>query len=226
MTRLSIIIPTMNEERSIGLVIDAIKKNLPSSLDYEILIVDTDSKDKTVEIASAKGAIVVSEPRRGYGRAYKTGFERASGEIIATLDADMTYPADRIADLMGHLDSDTLDFITTNRFAELQPGAMRSVHRFGNWILSVTTRLLFGIKLKDSQSGMWVFRKEILPKLDVTSDGMSMSEELKIEAFKKTKAREFPIKYSPRIGEVKLNSWGDGTKNLRFLFRKKLGRAR
>jgi hypothetical protein len=90
----------------------------------------------------------------------------------------------------------------------------------------VTTRLLFRIKLKDSQSGMWVFRKDILPKLEVTSDGMSMSEELKIEAFRKTKAKEFPIKYSPRIGEVKLNSWGDGTRNLRFLFSKKLGRAR
>jgi glycosyltransferase involved in cell wall biosynthesis len=226
MTRLSIIIPTMNEERSIGLVIDEIRKGLPTSLDYEILIVDTDSKDKTRDIAASKGARVIDEPRRGYGRAYKTGFEKASGEIIATLDADMTYPADRITDLMGHLDSEKLDFITTNRFAELQPGAMKSVHRFGNWILSVTTRLLFRIKLKDSQSGMWVFRKSILPKLDIVSDGMAMSEELKIEAFRKTKAKEFPIKYSPRVGDVKLSSWGDGTKNLRFLFIKKLGRAR
>lgn len=226
MTRLSIIIPTMNEEKSIGLVIDEIRKALPPSLDYEILIVDTDSKDKTREIAASKGAKVIDEPRRGYGRAYKTGFDKASGDLIATLDADMTYPADRIADLMGHLDGENLDFITTNRFAELQPGAMRGIHRFGNWILSVTTRLLFRIRLKDSQSGMWVFRKCILPKLAITSDGMSMSEELKIEAFTKTRAREYPIKYSPRIGEVKLNSWGDGTKNLRFLFRKKLGRAR
>ena len=226
MTRLSIIIPTMNEEGSIGLVIDEIRKNLPASLNYEILVVDTDSKDKTRDIAASKGAKVIEESRRGYGRAYKTGFERASGEIIATLDADMTYPADRIADLMGRLESEKLDFITTNRFAELQPGAMRGVHRFGNWILSVTTRLLFRIKLKDSQSGMWVFRKDILPKLDLVSDGMSMSEELKIEAFRKAKAREFPIKYSPRIGDVKLNSWGDGTRNLRFLISKKLGKAR
>jgi hypothetical protein len=226
MTRLSIVIPTMNEERSIGLVIDEIRKNLPASLDYEILVIDTDSKDKTREIAASKGAKVIGEPRRGYGRAYKTGFERASGEIIATLDADMTYPADRIADLMGSLDSEKLDFITTNRFAELQPGAMRGVHRFGNWVLSATARALFRVKLRDSQSGMWVFRKSILPKLNIVSDGMAMSEELKIEAFRKTKAKEFPIKYSPRIGEVKLNSWGDGTRNLRFLFSKKLGRAR
>jgi glycosyltransferase involved in cell wall biosynthesis len=226
MTRLSIVIPTMNEEKSIGLVIDEIRKGLPASLDYEILIVDTDSKDRTKEIAGSKGAKVIDEPRRGYGRAYKTGFERASGEIIATLDADMTYPADRIADLMERLESEKLDFITTNRFAELQPGAMRGKHKFGNWVLSVTTRLLFRIKLKDSQSGMWIFRKDVLPKLEITSDGMSMSEELKIEAFRKVRAKEFPIRYSPRIGDVKLSSWGDGTKNLRFLFRKKLGRGR
>jgi len=226
MTRLSIIIPTMNEEKSIGLVIDEIRKSIPSTLDYEILVIDTDSKDRTREIAASKGAKIVDEPRRGYGRAYRTGFERASGDIIATLDADMTYPADRITELMGRLDAENLDFITTNRFAELQPGAMRGKHRFGNWVLSVTARLLFGIKVRDSQSGMWVLRRSVLPKLKLTSDGMSMSEELKIEAFRKARAKEFPIRYSPRIGDVKLDYWGDGTRNLRFLFKKKLGRAR
>ncbi len=225
MTRLSIIIPTMNEEKSIGLVIDEIRRTVPDSIDYEILVVDTDSKDRTREIAESKGAKVIPEPRRGYGRAYKTGFEKASGEIIATMDADMTYPAERIADFVQLLESENLDFITTDRFADLKPDAMRAKHRFGNWVLSVTTRLLFRVKIKDSQSGMWVFRKSVLPKLSVTSDGMAMSEELKIEAFKKLKAKEFPIKYAPRIGEVKLNSWGDGTRNLRFLFRKRLGRA-
>lgn len=225
MTRLSIIIPTMNEERSIGLVIDEIRRSIPSSLDYEILIVDTDSKDKTREIATSKGARVIEEPKRGYGRAYRTGFEKASGEIIATLDADMTYPADRIAEFAAILERENLDFITTNRFAELQPGAMKGVHRFGNWVLSVSTRLLFRVKVRDSQSGMWVFRRSALSKLDLTSDGMPMSEEIKIEAFRKTRAKELPIRYSPRIGEVKLNTWRDGTRNLRFLFRKRLGRS-
>jgi len=221
MTRLSIVIPTMNEERSIGKVIDAIRGSIPESLSYEILIVDTDSKDRTREIALSKGARIVDEPRRGYGRAYKTGFEAAAGEIIATLDADMTYPADMIERLVSILDSEKLDFITTNRFANLKPGAMRPMHKFGNRILSLTARLLFRVKIKDSQSGMWVFRKDILPRLDLTSDGMSFSEELKVEAFKKTKAKEVPISYSPRIGEVKLNTWKDGWNNLRFLLRKR-----
>lgn len=224
MTRLSIVIPTMNEERSIGQVIDAIRGSVSDSLSYEILIVDTNSKDRTREIALSKGARIVDEPRRGYGRAYKTGFEAASGEIIATLDADMTYPAEMIEELVNILDSENLDFISTNRFANLKPGAMSATHKLGNRVLSLTARLLFRVKIKDSQSGMWVFRKNVLPRLNLTSDGMSFSEELKVEAFKKTKAKEVPISYSPRVGEVKLNTWRDGWNNLKFLFKKRFGK--
>lgn len=221
MTRLSIIIPTMNEEKSIGQVIDTIHAHLSDLVRYEILVVDTNSKDRTREIALSKGARIVDEPRRGYGRAYKSGFEAAKGEIIATLDADMTYPADMIKSLVKILDTEKLEFITTNRLANLSPGAMSSMHRLGNWLLSVVTRLLFRVDIRDSQSGMWVFRKEILPRLNLTSDGMSFSEELKIEAFKKARAREVPISYHPRVGEVKLNTWKDGWSNLKFLVRKR-----
>lgn len=210
----------MNEERSIGLVLDEVKVAM-GSRDHEILVVDTNSKDRTREIAASKGAVVVDEPRRGYGRAYKTGFEKSSGEVIATLDADLTYPASDIPSLVDMLESKDLDFITTNRFARMQKGAMGAKHRFGNWVLSTTMRLLFGAKLRDSQSGMWVFRKSILPNLRLESEGMSMSEELKVEAFRKARAAEVPITYRPRIGEVKLSSWKDGLGNLRFLFRKR-----
>ena len=221
MIRLSIVIPTMNEEKSIGQVIDTIRAHLSDSLNCEILIVDTSSKDRTREIALSKGARIVDEPRRGYGRAYKTGFEAAAGEIIATLDADMTYPAEMIDTLVKMLKAEGLEFITTNRFANMKPGAMSATHRFGNKLLSMATRLLFRVRIEDSQSGMWIFRREILPKLNLTSDGMSFSEELKIEAFKKARAKEIPISYSPRVGEVKLNTWKDGWSNLRFLLKKR-----
>lgn len=210
----------MNEERSIGLVIDEVRVAM-GQREYEVLVVDTNSTDRTREIAASKGAVVVDEPRRGYGRAYKTGFGKATGEVIATLDADLTYPASDIPGLVAMLDSKGLDFITTNRFARMQNGAMSAKHRFGNWVLSTTMRILFRAKLKDSQSGMWVFRKSILPSLTLESDGMSMSEELKAEAFRKVRAAEVPITYRPRIGEVKLSSWKDGLGNLRFLFHKR-----
>jgi len=219
--KLSVIIPAMNEERSIGLVINDVKNALDGKRAYEIIVVDTDSRDLTRDIAVGHGAVVVDEPRRGYGRAYKTGFDKATGEIIATLDADMTYPAADIPRLADLLEDKGLDFITTNRFAGMERGAMPAKHRFGNWVLSTTARILFRVKLRDSQSGMWVFRKDVLPKLELVSDGMSMSEELKIEAFGKLRAAEVPITYKPRIGEAKLRSWKDGTSNLRYLFKKR-----
>ena len=218
--KVSVIIPTMNEERSIGLVIDEVNSAL-GPRPHEILVIDTNSKDRTREIAVERGAILVDEPRRGYGRAYKTGFEKANGEFLATLDADMTYPASEIPPLLDMLESRDLDFITTNRFASIQKGAMGAKHRFGNWVLSATARLLFRVKVKDSQSGMWVFRKSILKDLVLESDWMALSEEIKIEAFKKSRATEVPITYRPRLGDVKLNSWNDGFGNLKYLFKKR-----
>jgi len=223
-SKISVIIPTMNEEGSIGLVIDEVKKSLEGRRPYEIVVVDTDSTDKTREIASSMGALVVEEPRRGYGRAYKSGFERSSGDLIATLDADMTYPAYEIPALADKVESGDLDFITTDRFARMEKGAMSRKHRLGNKVLSVTARVLFRAKIRDSQSGMWVFRKGILNKLELRSDGMSFSEEIKLEAFVKCRAKEVPISYRIRIGEVKLDSWSDGLGNLRYLFRKRFRR--
>lgn len=220
-TKVSVVIPTMNEEASVGLVIKEIFDAFGQERPVEIIVVDTNSTDRTRDIAAAAGAVVVEEPRRGYGRAYKTGFERASGGIIATLDADLTYPAADIPKLADVLVSRDIDFITTNRFAEMEEGAMRAKHRIGNWLLSATTRLLFRVRVKDSQSGMWVFRSSILPKLELTSDGMAMSEEIKIEAFRKLTAIEVPITYRIRVGDVKLNSWKDGIGNLKFLFKKR-----
>lgn len=218
--KVSVIIPTMNEEQSIGLVIDEVRAAL-GPRDHEILVVDTNSKDRTKEIATGKGAVVIDEPRRGYGRAYKSGFERATGDVIATLDADMTYPASEIPKLASMLESQGLEFITTNRFADMEKGAMGLKHRVGNWLLSTTARLLFRVKVRDSQSGMWVFRKDILPRLELVSDGMALSEEMKIEAFRKAKAAEVPITYRVRVGDVKLNAWSDGLGNLKYLFKKR-----
>ncbi len=221
----TVIIPTINEEQGIGKTIDQVPR--PEDMDIEILVVDTDSTDKTKKVARSRGATVINESRRGYGRAYKTGFEQAKGEVVVTIDADCTYPAERVPDLVRTLFKDDLDFITTNRFAMMKKGAMSTKHRFGNWILNVTTRLLFGVKFKDSQSGMWIFRRSILPKIELVSDGMPMSEELKIEAYKKGfKCAELPIEYRPRVGEVKLSSWKDGWKNFKFLWSKRFGKAR
>jgi glycosyltransferase involved in cell wall biosynthesis len=230
MTRLlSVVIPALNEEEGIGMVLELIPRKAleQAGFSVEVVVVDGESRDRTREIAEEKGARVIIEPRKGYGRAYKTGFERARGEIIATGDADATYPFERLPELVATLDERRLDFITTNRFASLGPGSMSAKHRFGNWVLSSAARLLFFVRFRDSQSGMWVFRRSILDKLALASDGMPFSEEIKIEAFRSphVRAAEMPIDYRLRVGEVKLSSWKDGWRNLSFLLKKRFGVA-
>ena len=221
----SVVIPARNEAGSIGLVLDEVHSAL-AQINHEIIVVDTESTDGTVEIARSKGARVVEEPRRGYGRAYKTGFSEAKGEFIATLDADLTYPADRIPEFIGLLKKGT-DFVSGDRLSLLEEKSMTGMHRTGNAMLNVAFRVLYRHPIKDSQSGMWVFRRSILEKLVLLDDGMPFSEELKSEAIKRGfKFAEVPIRYRPRVGEKKIRSFADAFKNFRYLFMKRLGWVR
>ena len=228
MGTISIIIPALNEENGIEGVVRAIPKNEleKMGLDVQILVIDGDSQDRTRELATKAGAETVIEPRLGYGRAYKTGFANARGGIIATADADLTYPVEDIPRLVKILLDEDLEFITTNRFTNMHRGAMSLRNRIGNSILSFTTRLLFRCIPSDSQSGMWAFKKDILNRLVLKSDSMSFSEELKIEAchFARCRCREVPIHYRARVGEIKLRGWRDGFQNLFYLVKKRFVR--
>ena len=222
-------IPTINEEKGIGKTLDSINREYfkKNKWELEILIVDGDSKDKTREIAKNKGAKIIVEKRKGYGRAYKTGLPQATGDIIVTGDGDATYPFERIHKYIQTLIDENLDFITTDRFAELKHGSMSIKHYFGNTILNLTLRLLFMIKIKDSQSGMWIFKKTALDKiqpLEKFDDGMPFSEEIKIEMFtnRAIRAKEIPSALYSREGDVKIQSFSDGWKNFKFLFLKRV----
>ena len=223
MPEVSVVIPTMNEQASIGAVIDEVQAAL-ADWDLEILIVDTDSRDATKEIATAKGARVVSERRRGYGRAYKTGFAVARGTFVATLDADLTYPARRFPDFLAALAEDRADFVSGDRFSALSNGAMTGMHRVGNGLLNIAFRSLYDSGIRDSQSGMWSFRRAILPRLQVLHDGMAFSEELKLEVIRAGfRFVEIPIEYRLRVGQKKIRSVSDATGNLIWLVRKRVG---
>ncbi len=100
-------------------------------------------------------------------------------------------------------------------------------HYFGNFILAITLKILFFVNLRDSQSGMWIFRKDALKKIQPLkdfNDGMPFSEEIKIEMFKSKniKAKEIPSALYARKGDVKIESFSDGWKNLKFLFKKRV----
>ncbi len=222
---ISVIIPTINEEKSIGSVIDRIRESMgPLRTDYEILVVDTNSRDRTIDIVEEKGCRVVREPERGYGRAYKTGFSKARGETIITLDADASYPPEAIPFLLRTFNDENLDFLTANRFGQMRHNAMSRTHRFGNWILNTATRVLFGVPLLDSQSGMWILKKSVFEKLNVRSNGFPFSEEIKIKAAKTVNFKEIPIEFSLRQGEKKLRTWKDGWNNLKFLVKLRFSR--
>ena len=227
--KISIVIPAINEERGIGKTIDAVNRDFfqRQNWELEIILVDGNSTDKTREIATQKGARVLIEKRKGYGRAYKTGLAAATGDIIVTGDADATYPFHLIHEYITMLLDQHLDFLTTDRFAALKHGSMSLKHRFGNLTLAWTLRILFLVNIRDSQSGMWVFKKDSLSKiqpLEAFNDGMPFSEEIKIEMFKSKhiKAKEIPSTLSAREGQVKIESFKDGIKNLRFLFKKRV----
>ena len=130
------------------MTLDAIPRDWCEEL--EIPIVDGSSTDRTRELALERGARVHLEPRRGYGRAYRTGFEVAKGDIIVTMDADCTYPAEKIPELVRKLLDEELEFITCDRLTLAEEGAMSGLHGFGNWVLSFTARLLFMYGIKDS----------------------------------------------------------------------------
>ncbi len=216
--RITVIIPCLNEEQGIAEVLN----RMPDFVD-EIIVVDNGSTDRSSQVAKSFGATVIREDVRGYGRSYKTGFASATGDLVITLDGDHSYPPDAISYLLEAFLHLQADFLNTSRFPVRDPEAMSFLNKIGNLILSLAMSILYFHWVRDSQSGMWVFRRSILSELNLTSNGMAFSEEIKIEALKhrKIRFREISIQYTSRLGEVKLNLWRDGFYNLWFLLKKR-----
>ncbi|HEY1760801.1 MAG TPA: glycosyltransferase family 2 protein [Bryobacteraceae bacterium] len=216
--KITVIMPCLNEEQAIELLL----QQMPGYVD-ETIVVDNGSTDRTSEVARGLGAKVIREDVRGYGRAYKTGFASATGDIIVTLDGDHSYPLDAISYLLEAFLHLNVDFLNASRLPQRDPKAMSFINKVGGLVLSLVMSILYFRWVRDSQSGMWVFRRSILAGMNLTSDGMAFSEEIKIEALKNSRVRfaEISIQYTSRVGESKLNLWRDGFYNLWFLVKKR-----
>ena len=215
---ITVIIPCLNEEEGIRRVLE----NMPEFVD-EVIVVDNNSTDRTHDVASSMGAKVIRETVRGYGRSYKRGFANATGDLIVTLDGDHSYPVDALSYLIEAFRHLEVDFLNASRFPVRDRHAMSFKHKVGNLILSLAMSALYFRWVRDSQSGMWVFRRSILAEMNLVSNGMAFSEEIKIEALKSPRVRfgEISILYTSRLGEIKLNPWRDGFQNLWFLVKKR-----
>jgi glycosyltransferase involved in cell wall biosynthesis len=221
--KISVVMPCYNEEEGV----EECLRQMPSFVD-EVIVVDNNSSDRTGVVAREGGAKVVFEARPGYGRAYKSGLSQATGDVICTLDGDATYPVNAIPYLIDILVADELDFISAWRIAADWQENFDYILRFlGNRVFNLTIALLYWFRVRDSQSGMWCFKRDVLERVNVTSDGMPFSEELKLEVFENRRllrAREVPVHfhYVKRRGESKLSLWRDGSKNFLFLFVRRL----
>ncbi len=219
--RISLVIPCLDEEKGIGAVIGTV----PPFVD-EVVVVDNGSTDRTAAVAADLGATVVPEPQRGYGRALKSGFNQVTDGIIITLDGDGTYPCRLIEPALDHFFDGSFDFVSCRRYLENRELSLSTLKRFlGNLALTLSFRMIYGIGLRDSQSGMWIFRRKLLEEIELKSNGMALSEEIKIETFCRSgfRAGEYPVPYThkARVGPSKLRPWRDGLGNLAYLLTKR-----
>ena len=218
--QISVIIPCLNEEQAVGKVVEQSLEGIRrSGRPGEVLVVDNASTDASADVAAASGAIVVSEPRRGYGSAYLAGLGEARGEYLVMGDADDTYPMDELAEFVERLDG-VDDLVIGSRFkGTIHGDAMPFLNRFvGNPILTGMLNVLFGVKVSDAHCGMRALRRDALPVLDLHSTGMEFASEMVFKAYRRgLTVSEVPIDYYPRVGESKLNRFGDAWRHVRFM---------
>ncbi len=220
MVEVSVIIPTKNEEKTIGVCIDKVKKIFRDyGIDGEIIVSDS-STDRTPEIAREKGAIVVKPDKMGYGYAYLYAFKFARGKYIVIGDADNTYDFLEMPKLLEPLRRGKADLVIGSRFkGKILPGAMPWLHKYvGNPLLTRILNILFKANVSDAHSGFRAFTRDALEKMELRCHGMEFASEMIIEAVRRgLRIEEVPITYHPREGESKLNSFSDGWRHLRFM---------
>jgi glycosyltransferase involved in cell wall biosynthesis len=217
---ISVVIPCLNEEEGVGDVVRAAWTGIERlGLTGEVIVADNGSTDNSVAIAEREGATVIHEEQKGYGNAYLAGLAAARGELVVIGDADGTYDFSKLEDFKAEIDKGA-DMVLGSRLrGHIERGAMPWLHQhIGNPILTRLINRFFGLKVSDAYCGMRMFRRSVLPRLELQATGMEFALEMILKSAKRGLVfAEVPIDYHARAGESKLNTVRDGWRSLRFL---------
>lgn len=218
--KIAIILPAYNEELTIEEVIRSFHFYLPES---EIWVVNNLSTDSTEKIARSvqeelgvKGG-VLNESRRGKGNAVRRAFLEIDAEIYVLSDADMTYPASRVCDLIDPVISGDVDMVVGDRHSAGHYAAenKRVLHGFGNRLVRNLVNYLFKANLADVMSGYRVFHSRFVKSYPILVEGFEIETDMTLHALdKRFRIKEIPVEYRDRpVGSVsKLSTLSDGTK--------------
>lgn len=207
--RVSVVIPTYNEADAIAHVLD----DIPPFLVSEVLVVDAGSTDGTREIAAGRGARVIVEPRRGYGRACLTGLAAANvPDIVVFLDGDYSDRPRELGRLIDPIRQGQADIVLGSRLAGgLAPGAMPWHAELGNRLAATLIRWLYGISLTDL-GPFRAARSEVLRALELREMTYGWAVELVTRgAMRGYRVLEVPVSYHPRIGVSKISGTWRGS---------------
>lgn len=216
---LTILLPCLNEEKSVGFCIQQASNFLHSyRVDGEVLVVDNGSIDDSINIAMECGARLVQEPNTGYGNALQRGISEAKGEFIIMADCDGSYDLSNLMPFIEQFENG-YDFVCGNRFSGgIEYGAMPLSHRIGVPFLSLLGKVKYHVPINDFHCGLRGFRSDIAKQCDFESSGMEFATEI-IYKFKNTKVIEIPIVLHKdlRNGKSHLSTFKDGLKHLKFI---------
>ena len=207
--RISVIIPAFNEEKSIGLVLDA----LPQELLHEVIVVDNNSTDNTARSAIEKGARVVEEKRKGYGSACLKGIsELDNPHIVVFLDGDFSDYPEEIVKLVAPIESGEMDFVLGSRMILPESrSALLPQSRYGNQLAVFLMRLFFRHQYTDL-GPFRAIRYGALQSIAMQDTNFGWTVEMQIKAVKKgLRILEIPVKYRERVGVSKITGTFSGT---------------
>lgn len=219
---LTILMPCLNEENTIGTCIEKAKKFLESnSIKGEILIADNGSKDNSIKIAKELGARIINIKQKGYGNALRLGTIEAKGKYVIMGDSDNSYDFSDLDEFVKKLRLG-FDFVIGNRYGgKMEKGAMKFTHKhIGTPLISFVGRKKFKTNIKDFNCGLRGYDNEKIKGLNCTSEGMEYASEMIVKAKKADlKICEVPINFykDGRTRAPHLNTLRDGIRHLKLI---------